>query len=489
MGIYLVTLIPTFFNSLSLSGTIFSSELVFENTPIAHYTCYSSIGPRFCALVLDTHTTTHRHHFLIIVMSEGNTPVPPGSKIPFFNQPKETSDSTSSSLESDWALARPGSDGNHRVHFGSGEALDDLNNRHTFNLRSPNESPGLDQQPPPPTVTRVPSIAFTPHSISQCGHMYPHTEYFQSQIDVDSLDAHIQEKAFVPKTPLGVSSLESGNEQGISNKYNQFHKSEQLSAKEKATRLSKIGSFSAPSSTQTSPALNPINPCIFGAGQIQEGVPVDVIPLLDLGGDVEATDTYKNTGAQPKTIVNKEAFDLVRQHTQRGIRPPQARASAEDTVDPSFGAVTPTARRHEDYVQSPDHFRGGILGSLLKLYNPPHHEGSRNHSHHGYSNSIASTVAGSPTASGWTTPKWHNKSANTSTTSLGGLLAASGSILATPAVGVYGKSSRPKAKHWPNCGGVVGAIKTFSGKSLEEEIKVRDIYIYILFFITKTMVN
>lgn len=427
-------------------------------------------------------------------MSEGNTPVPPGSEIPFFGQPKATSDSTNSSLESNWALAQPGSDdrpttrGNHRVHFGSGETLGDLNNRHTFNLRSPNESPGLDQQPPPPTVARAPPIAFTPHSISQCGHMYPHIEYFQSPIDVNSLDAHIQEKAFVPKTPLGVSSLESGNEQGISNKYN---KSEQLSAKERAIRLSKIGSFSAPNSTQTSPALNPISSldsCIFGAGQIREGVPVDVIPLLDLGGDVEATDTYKKPGAQPKTIVNKEAFDLVRQHTQRGVRPPQARASAEDTAEPSLGAVTPTACRHEDYVQSPDHFRGGILGSLLKLYNPPRHEGSRNHSHHGYSNSIASTVAGSPTASGWTTPKWHNKSANASTTSLGGLLAASGSILATPAVGVYGKSSRSKAKHWPNCGGVVGAIKTFSGKSLEEEIKVR-VYIYILFFITKTMVN
>lgn len=423
-------------------------------------------------------------------MSESNTSVPPGSEIPFFDQPKATSDSTSSSSESNWALARPDSGdrstarGNHRVYFGSGEVLDDLNSRHKFNLRSLNGSPDLNQQPPPSTVARAPPIAFTPHSISQRGHMYPPTEYFRSPIDVDSLDAHIQKKAFVPKTPLGVSSLEIGDERGISEKYNQFHESTHLSVKERATRFSKIGSFSAPSSTQTSPVLNPINSldsCIFGAGQIQEGVPVDVIPLLDLGGDVEATDTYKKPGDQSKTIVNKEAFDLVRQHTQRGIRPPQARASGEDMVEPSLGAVTPIAFRHEDYVQSPDHFRGGILGSLLKLYNPPHHEGSRNHSHHGYSNSIASTVAGSPTASGWTTPRWCNKSANASTTSLGGLLAAPGSVLATPAVGVYGKSSRPKAKHWPSCGGVVGAIKTFSGKSLEEEIKVR-VYIFFFFY-------
>lgn len=414
-------------------------------------------------------------------MLESNTPVPPGSGIPLnlFDQSKATSnstDTTGSSLESSWTPTRPGSvhayderlaaRGNHRVHFGSGEALDELNNRYIFNLRSPNGSPDIDQQPPS-AVTQIPSVTY---SISQFRHIYPRTEYFRSPIDVDSPDAYIQEKAFVPKTQLRASSFGSGDEREMSGKYDQFRESEQLSTKEMAARF---GSFSAPSSAQTSPLLNPISPlssCIVGTGRVQGGGPVDVIPPLDLGGDIEATDIYKPE-ARPRTIASKEASDLVRQHTQR-----QARAAVRDTTEPSSGAVTPVACRHEDYVQSPDHFRGGILGSLLKLYSPPHHEGSHNH-HHGYSNSIASTVVGSPTTSGRTTPKWHNKSANASTTSLGGLLVASGSALATPAVGIYGKNVRPKSKHWPHCGGVVGAIKTISGKSLEEEIKVR----YILF--------
>lgn len=406
---------------------------------------------------------------------ESNTSVLPGSGIPLFDQPKATSgptDMTGSSSESSWTSTRPGSAyayderptarGNHRAHFGSGEALDDLNNRYIFNLRSPNESPGIDQQAPP-AVAQIPSVTY---SISQFGHMYPRTEYFRSPIGVDSPDADIQEKAFVPKTQL------SGDERGMGEKYDQFHESEQLSTKEMAARL---GSFSAPSSAQISPLLNPISPlnsCIVGADRVQGVMQNDVIPPLDLEGNVEATDIYKKPEARSRTIATKEASDLVRQHTQR-----QARAAAGDTIEPSSGAVTPVVCRHEDYIQSPDHFRGGILGSLLKLYNPSHHEGSHNNSHHGYSNSIASTVVGSPTASGRTTPKWHNKSANTSTTSLGGLLVASGSALATPAVGIYGKNARPKAKHWPHCGGVVGAIKTFSGKSLEEEIKVRYIYI------------
>lgn len=49
---------PHFFSIVYLSGTIFSSEFGFEITSIAHYACYSNLGSRFCALVLDTHDDT-----------------------------------------------------------------------------------------------------------------------------------------------------------------------------------------------------------------------------------------------------------------------------------------------------------------------------------------------------------------------------------------------------------------------------------------------
>lgn len=386
-------------------------------------------------------------------MSESNTPISPDGEIPFFDQPKATPDSIGSSSESILTPSRPGSTyafderptarGNHRVRFGSGEALDALNNRSTFNLRSPNQSPGLSRTPKHP-----------PLAASRFGRIHSQAGYSQSPIDVDRLNLSIQKGEFAQETPLGAYGLGDGDELGMGGNYDQLHESkENLSVKQRAARLSKTGSFSAPSSVQTSPVLSPFNLPSIGASQVQEVVPVDIIPLLDLGEDFEITDTSKKPTARSKTAVTKEASDLVRQHTQRGNKPLRAQADAGDA-----GAAQPL-----------DQFRGGILGSLLKLYNPPHHEGSRNHPHHGYSNSMASTVVRSPTASGRTTPKWYSKSANTSTTSLGGLLTASGSVLATPAVG---KNGRPKGKHWPHYSGVVGAIKTFSGKSSEEEIKV-----------------
>lgn len=405
-------------------------------------------------------------------MLENSTPVPPGSEIPFSKQPRATSDSTStagSSSKSSRTLSRPGSAAGG-VHFGHRGAPNGLD------LRSHNEFPGLDRMPqyPPSTAAQGPRIKFTPPNISQCGQIYPQTGYFPSPIDIGSLDASIQEKVFVPKTPLGIYGFGGGGELEINE--NQFQESEQLSAEERAVRLSRIGNFSAPSSAQISPVLNPINTLTVSASHVQGGEVVDMVPLLDLGEDVETTDTFKKPEARSKITVTKEASDLVRQHTQRGIRPLQARAGAGDAAELRSGVVTPVACRNEDYVQPPDHFRGGILGSLLKLYNPPHHERSR---HHGYSTS--GTAAGSPTASGQTTPKWHSKSANTSTTSLGGLLAASGSVLATPTAAIHGKNARLKVKHRPHYGGVVEAIKTFSGKSLEEEIKVRNIYTYFFY--------
>lgn len=417
-------------------------------------------------------------------MSKSNTPTSPG-KNPFFDEPKTDSDSTgaASSPESSQTPSRPGSAhgerlahrGNHRVRFGSGEALDNLNNRYTFNLRSPDESPESNRtQQPHHSIAQTPPITLTSPNTSPSGRTYTQAEYFQLPIDVDNIDASIHDKAFVPKTPPRAYSFGQDDELEMNEKYDQFHmEKEQLSAKERAARLSKIGSFSAPNSAHTSPVLNPIKYSV-GAAHIQGGVPVDDIPLLDLGEDVGAGEKKQD---RPKVAVTKEASDLVRQHTQRGIRSFTARVGTGDTIEPRSGAVTPVAHQHEDYVRQPEQFRGGILSNLLKLYNP--HERSHHHSHHGYSNSIASTT-GSPPASGRTTPKWYNKSANTSTASLG-LLVASGSALATPAAGTQGKGGRPKPKHRPHSGGISGAIKNFSTRGLDDEIKVRYSMLYLLF--------
>lgn len=419
-------------------------------------------------------------------MSDNSIPL--GGEGPFFDQPKTTPDSTgaASPSESSQTLSRPSSAhgersarGNHRVRFGSGEALDDLNNRYTFILRSPDETLNTNLPQAPLPVAHTPPVTLTSPNNSSSGRIYSQTEYFTSPIEVDSIDIPTGEKSPPLKTLPRAYSFWGGDELEMDEKYDQFHMGkEQLSSKERAARLSKAGSFSAPNSAQASPVLNPLNTYSVGTGQVQGGVPVDDIPLLDLRDDIADTgdkDSSKKT-ERPKVTATKEAHDLVRQHTQRGIRPLQARASTGEPLEPRSGAVTPVAHQHEDYVKAPEQFRGGILSSLLKLYNPPAHA-NQTPSHHNYAPIIASP-AGSPTTSGRTTPKWYNKSANTSTTSLGGLLAASGSALVTPAAGI---STGKKAKHRPHSGGVVGALKNLSRPNLEEEIKVGSWFLFCFF--------
>lgn len=443
-------------------------------------------------------------------MSKNTTPTSPSpangsGENPFFDQLRPSPDLSAANSTSA-ASSRPGSASgerttppataavrsSHRVRFGSGEALDDLNNRYTFSLRSHDDAPknpvaaAAAAHQHQQGVPQTPPITLTSPNNSPSGRIYPQTEYFTSPIDVDSIgNASVKEKPFPLKAPPRTYSFGNDDELEMNEKYDQFHAKGQLTAKERAARLSRIGSFSAPGSAQTSPILSPSNPLntySVGAGQVQGGVPVDDIPLLDLGAAIPDSTTVDGKADRPKIRATKEAHDLVRQHTQRGpagvLRPMMPRRSTESGFEPRSGAVTPVALQHEDYVKPPEQFRGGILSSLLKLYNPA--QASSNTSH--YAPSIAST-AGSPTASGRTTPKWYNKSANTSSTSLG-LLAASGAIASPAAGSSAGKNVRPKPKHRPHSGGVVGAIKNFSraNANLENEIKVR-YNVYFFFFL------
>ncbi|KAL7270905.1 hypothetical protein RUND412_006368 [Rhizina undulata] len=386
--------------------------------------------------------------------------------------------STESSTASSRAGSRPGSSNgervrpNYRVRFGSGEALDNLNNRQTFNLRDPApapESPNPTRFSLQPPTVRTPPITLTPSSNSPSeseGVSEPRIKYPQPVRQTN------QTRAF---------SFSPYDE--ISEKYDQFSEKEALSSQERAARLSKIGNFSAPNSAQNSPTLNAYS---VGAGQAQGGVPVDDIPLLDLeSGAIDAGAADEAKAERPRVIATKEAHELVRQHTQRGLnRFRSFNSSAQSTTYPRSGAATPIAeQRHDDYVRRPETYRGGVLGSLLKLYSPPPVSGEQTpqQAYHGHSRSVsstgaqsisASTLAGSPPASGRTTPKWYSKSANTSTTSLGGLLSASGSSL-VPNAATSGRKERPKLKHRPHSGGVVGALKhSFQRPNLEEEIKI-----------------
>lgn len=150
-----------------------------------------------------------------------------------------------------------------------------------------------------------------------------------------------------------------------------------LAAQERAQRVaSLVGSHSAPSSRRTS--LDDDDEIRFARGGPRRyPVRIDDIPLMDMdskrtydGADSDE-EKEKLTG-QPKLSATSEAHKLVRAHTRRD-RSKGLRMPAEPAPGLVSGQVTPTDEQthSEEYVPRPEKYRGGVLSSLLKLYNPP----------------------------------------------------------------------------------------------------------------------
>ncbi|KAL4783190.1 hypothetical protein BJX76DRAFT_262380 [Aspergillus varians] len=126
---------------------------------------------------------------------------------------------------------------------------------------------------------------------------------------------------------------------------------------------------------------------------------------------------------QPHTR-SSEAHHLVQQMTRRDfnilnrIRAPSPALRS--------GQVTPAEEKDPDaYVQRPTHYRGGILSSLLKLYDQPIPGQSRGrYGHSRQSSSGDMSGRGRSPDPNWRMPqkprKWYDKSPNQSTTSLAG---------------------------------------------------------------------
>lgn len=183
----------------------------------------------------------------------------------------------------------------------------------------------------------------------------------------------------------------------------------------------------------------------------------DDIPLEDLGlkhddTDVSDEEVDLETLAlqRVKMLPQYEARRLIRSHTKN-------HGALEHPDSPSglrSGAVTPTEEQEfaEDYRPRPERYRGGILGTLLKLYNNPH-EGHDSHSrsssttnllhwrHHSSDASATPTPQHSPPESGTVTPTggnshrhWYSRNKNRSSASLAQLIGTSAS-LGSPAVG------------------------------------------------------
>ena len=178
----------------------------------------------------------------------------------------------------------------------------------------------------------------------------------------------------------------------------------------------------------------------------------------------------KKADRKKRKSASAEAYKLVRAHTMRENRStvslPRSPSPRPDLIEQGLesGRVTPVDERDaDDWVPRPEHYRGGVLSSLLKLYNQPPPEEKR---HHRYSSlGGASSGATSPATSGQNTPKqktakWYNQK-SASTTTLANLIEASSQLAAhgaanskagddsgtnTPGGSAEAKSKGPRAK-------------------------------------------
>jgi len=270
-----------------------------------------------------------------------------------------------------------------------------------------------------------------------------------------------------------------------------------LAAQERAQRIaSLVGSHSAPTSARTSldedaedgyAALRPSN----GGGF---PVRIDDIPLVDMhtsktydgaGFDIDEDDLEKGNKKPPKVSTTTEAHKLVRAHTRKHGSGSWMRRQKESQPGLVSGQTTPTEEQTStEYIPRPQQYRGGVLSSLLKLYNSPN-PGSRATSRRG---STESMEEGSPSMTGTTlslgssgtvTPKsrqakWYNHK-NQSQDTLAGLIEAS-AILSAPAAPGKKKSGlvRPGMGKRTSSAGIIEAAKNrISGRPrLEDEIRI-----------------
>lgn len=253
-----------------------------------------------------------------------------------------------------------------------------------------------------------------------------------------------------------------------------------LAAQERAQRVaSLVGSHSAPASRTGSIDEEIKNGTAGPSRTKQYPVRIDDIPLVDMdskrtydGGLDSDEETLQNGHGKPPS--SSEAHNLVRAHTRK-LNVDSLKGSARHPAGLVSGQVTPTHEQDgEDYVPRPGQYRGGVLSSLLKLYNAPA-GGSAMQSRRG---SDAST--GSPSqngSSGMTTPrtkhaKWYNHKAQSQDT-LAGLIEAS-AILGAQGGARTPKRSRPGLGKKSQSGKLLdSAMRTIGSRPrLEDEIRI-----------------
>lgn len=294
----------------------------------------------------------------------------------------------------------------NRVKFSVGESeIGD----HPYPLLSEPQVDGKEVPQRPLPTAKIPSLEKVPQ--------YPLVDT-SSDISVPTPGITINSRASSPGVVW--DDAEANNEKGRA-MYNARGRAQRLasllsrSSSKVSNRLS-TRHHSLPSSIASTPS-NPRSPSEYG-----DEIPMISLPekqLLDDSTD-EEDDAARNGRAATRT---SEAHRLVRQMTRRDMNfLSKVRAPSPGLRS---GQVTPIEERDPDlYVERPTHYRGGILSSLLKLYDQPVHgpydRGRRSHSRQ--SSLVDVNARGLSPDPGWRPQKprkWYDKSPSQSSTSLG----------------------------------------------------------------------
>jgi hypothetical protein len=365
-----------------------------------------------------------------------------------------------------------------RVRFtGGGESLDTRNQRTSFHVRDPSGSP-------PPKPLPGARVATHRRQGSNSGTYVP-----PNLVDTD-VSSDVTE---VPLNPPIESAEEGEEERWGATERSERNTFSQATAQERAQRLATMISHSAPGSRTASIDVSPnSSPPLRGSG----GIRLDDIPLIDLkerGHYDDSTDEDQD-GPSHRTrgTDTSEAHHLVRAMTRKNFHNLHRVHALPGLLS---GQVTPEEEQDpHHYVPLPKQYRGGILSSLLKLYDQqgfgsavggampsgpgvqPHHyreRGSRGHS------TDSPTPVDSQNSSGKSTPKmkphkWYDKSPSQSTTSLAGLISSS-NMMASPGSGFSTpptwKGKKPGMKDRKGSS-ISAAVQKMKRPRLEDEIHI-----------------
>lgn len=380
------------------------------------------------------------------------------------------------SHESSANPSRPESaQGNHpakkggRVRFNStSEANDSSNNKFKFPLQ--------DGPPSPPIVKAPKKVKISPahsrdNSVKDLERHAPETKKenpFSDPKDSPVLKPRpsvLRSNSSSSFSMVGLDGIDEQNEKDFS----------ALAAQERAQRIATlVGSHSAPASRRNSLDDDDDTDTIR-----RHPIRLDDIPLADMEkkrtfDGVPFDESDDDSTAKPKPSSSSEAHKLVRAHTRKS-KSDRLRIPSEPEPGLISGQVTPNAEIPEDYVPRPQQYRGGVLSSLLKLYNP--NDGPR--SRRGSEASTLSPSTASITSSGVTTPrtkaaKWYNHR-NRSQDTLAGLDQTS--LLGAPAGAWKPKKpglARPGlGKRYHSTGRLIdSAMSKMSRPRLEDEIRI-----------------